>query len=96
MEKGYELFNGMKNKGDLTDRAIYNAPVEGFVADGKVGSTRNLLKDMMDFRYRANLSIYNSLIEGLCNVKQLDKAYKLFLVTAQEGLLPNFATVNPC
>jgi len=42
------------------------------------------------------LSIYNSLIEGLCNVKQLDKAYKLFLVTAQEGLLPNFATVNPC
>ncbi|KMT11452.1 hypothetical protein BVRB_5g107760 [Beta vulgaris subsp. vulgaris] len=35
VNKAYELFKGLKNKGELIDRAIYGALVEGFVADGK-------------------------------------------------------------
>ncbi|KAL4632676.1 hypothetical protein ACB092_04G068200 [Castanea dentata] len=70
-------------KGCLIDRAIYGSLVEAFVADGKVGFAC------------ADLGIYNSIIKGLCGVKRVDKAYKVFQVTVQEGLEPEFVTVNP-
>ncbi|GLT55421.1 hypothetical protein SLA2020_285420 [Shorea laevis] len=95
VEKGYEFFKEMKEKGCLIDRAIYRSLVEAFVADGKIGLACDLLKDLVDSGYRADLGIYNPLIEGLCGVKQVDKAYKLFQVTFQEGLEPDFVTVNP-
>ncbi|XP_075666646.1 pentatricopeptide repeat-containing protein At4g20740 [Castanea sativa] len=95
VEKGYELFREMKEKRCLIDRAIYGSLVEAFVADGKVGFACGLLKDLVDSGYRADLGIYNSIIEGLCGVKQVDKAYKVFQVTVQEGLEPEFVTVNP-
>ncbi|KAL7204595.1 hypothetical protein ACSBR2_017633 [Camellia fascicularis] len=95
VERGYELFKEMKAKGCLIDRAIYASLTEAFVADGKVGSACDLLKDLMDSGYRADLSIYNSLIEGLCNLNHVDKARKLFQVTVQEGLEPDFVTVDP-
>ncbi|KAF5729293.1 pentatricopeptide repeat-containing protein [Tripterygium wilfordii] len=95
VEKGYEFFKEMKEKGFLIDRAIYGVLVDAFVADGKVGPACDLLKDMVDSGYRADLGIYNSIIEGLCNVKQVDKAQKLFQVTVQEDLEPDFVTVNP-
>ena len=41
------------------------------------------------------MTFYNSLIEGFCNVKRVDKAHKLFQVTVQEGLERDFNTVNP-
>ncbi|KAA8519147.1 hypothetical protein F0562_013379 [Nyssa sinensis] len=95
VEKGYHLFKEMKERGYLIDRAIYGSLIEAFVADGKVGLACDLLKDLMDSGYRADLSIYNSLIEGLCNASQVEKAHKLFQVTVQEGLGPNFVTVTP-
>ncbi|KAJ7949278.1 Pentatricopeptide repeat-containing protein [Quillaja saponaria] len=95
VEKGYEFFKKMKEKGHLIDRAIYGSLVQSFVADGKVGLACDLLKDLMDSGYRADLGIYNSLIEGLCNVDQVEKAYKLFQITVQEGLEPNFESVKP-
>ncbi|KAK0574242.1 hypothetical protein LWI29_020297 [Acer saccharum] len=55
----------------------------------------DLLKDLMDSGYRAYLGIYNSIIGGLCNVKHVYKAYKLFEVTVQDGIEPDFATLNP-
>ena len=78
MEKGYELFREMKEKRCLIDRAIYGSLVEAFMADGKVGFACGLLKDMVNSGYRADLGIYNSIIEGLCDVKRVDKAYKVF------------------
>ncbi|XP_059649164.1 pentatricopeptide repeat-containing protein At4g20740 [Cornus florida] len=95
VEKGYELFKEMKQKGYLIDRAVYGSLIDAFVVDGKVGSACDLLKDLMDSGYRADLSIYNSLIEGLCNANWVDKAYKLFQITVQEDLEPDFMTVNP-
>ncbi|KAB1210512.1 hypothetical protein CJ030_MR6G010808 [Morella rubra] len=95
VETGYEFFKEMKEKGCLIDRVIYQSLVEAFVADGKIGFACGLLKDLVDSGYRADLRIYNSLIEGLCGMKQVDKAYKLFLVTIQEDLEPDFATVHP-
>ncbi|CAN0863578.1 Pentatricopeptide repeat-containing protein At4g20740 [Linum grandiflorum] len=96
VQKGYELFKEMKEKkGVLIDREIYGVLVDAFVADGKVSAACDLLKDLVDSGYRADLGIYNSLIRGLCNVKRVDKAYKLFQVTVQEGLEPDFGTVNP-
>ncbi|KAM7260519.1 hypothetical protein ACFE04_011192 [Oxalis oulophora] len=94
-EKGYELFKEMKKKGILVDRAIYTVLVEGFVKDRKIGTALDLLKDLIDSGYRADLGIYNSLIEGLCSVNRVDKAYKLFQVTVQEELEPDFVTVSP-
>ena len=55
VEKGYELFKEMKEKRCLIDRAIYGSLVEAFVADGKVGFACGLLKDLVDFGYRADL-----------------------------------------
>ena len=78
MEKGHELFREMKEKTCLIDRSIYGSLVEAFVADGKVGFACGLLKDMVDSGYRADLGIYNSIIEGLCGMKKVDKAYKVF------------------
>ena len=78
VERGYELFKEMKEKGCLIDRAIYGSLVEAFVADGKVGFACGLLKDMVDSGYRADLGIYNSIIKGLCGLKRVDKAYKVF------------------
>ena len=49
----------------------------------------------MDSGYRADLGIYNSIIEGLCGVKRVDKAYKVFQVTIQEGLNLEFVIMNP-
>ncbi|KAK1557515.1 hypothetical protein Q3G72_026085 [Acer saccharum] len=95
VERGYELFREMKEKGILIDRAIYRVLVDGFMGKGKVGKACDLLKDLMDSGSRADLGIYNYIIGGLCNVKHVYKAYKLFEVTVQDGLEPNFATVNP-
>lgn len=64
------------------------------MVDGKVGLACGLLKDLVDSGYRADLGIYNSIIEGLCGVKRVDKAYKVFQVMVQEGLEPEFVTVN--
>ena len=69
VEKGYELFREMKEKRCLIDRTIYGSLVEAFVAGGKVGFACGLLKDLVDFGYKADLGIYNSIIEGLCGVK---------------------------
>ncbi|KAL2554234.1 Pentatricopeptide repeat-containing protein [Forsythia ovata] len=77
----------MKEKKYLIDRAIYGSLIEAYVADGNVVSACDLLKDLMDSRYMANLAIYNSLIRGLCTMKRVDRAYKLFQVTIQEALL---------
>ncbi|OMO62093.1 hypothetical protein CCACVL1_23032 [Corchorus capsularis] len=95
VQRGYEFFREMKEKGILIDRAIYGVLIEGFVKDGKVGSACDLLKDLIDSGYRADLGIYNSLIKGLCDARRVERAYKLFQVTVQEGLEPEFATVNP-
>ncbi|KAL1166290.1 hypothetical protein V6Z11_A06G187100 [Gossypium hirsutum] len=95
VQRGYELFKEMKKKGILIERVMYGVLIEGFVKDGKVGSACGLLKDLIDSGYRADLGIYNSLIEGMCDVKLIDRAYKLFQVTVQEGLEPGFATVKP-
>ncbi|KAK1556429.1 hypothetical protein Q3G72_004913 [Acer saccharum] len=95
VERGYELFSEMKEKGILIDRAIYGVLVDGFVGKGKVAKPCDLLKDLMDSGSRADLGIYNSIIGGLCSVKHVYKAYKLFEVTVQDGLEPNFAAVNP-
>ncbi|KAK4476636.1 hypothetical protein RD792_015796 [Penstemon davidsonii] len=95
VEKGYELFKEMKERKCLIDRAIYGSLIEAYVADGRIGSACDLLKDLIDSGYRADLAIYNSLIEGLCNAKLVDRAYKLFQITIQEDLLPDFCTVNP-
>ncbi|KAF9615653.1 hypothetical protein IFM89_025603, partial [Coptis chinensis] len=65
-----------------------------FVAEGKIGSACDLLKDLMSAGYRADLSILNSLIEGLCNANKIGKAYKLFQFMVQEGLSPNFVTMR--
>ncbi|KAF7824644.1 pentatricopeptide repeat-containing protein [Senna tora] len=94
-EEGYELFKEMKSKDFLIDRAIYGSLIESFVARRKVGSACDLLKDLMASGYRADLGIYNSLIEGLCNVNQVQKAYKIFQVTIQEDLEPDFVSVKP-
>ena len=69
VEKGYELFREMKEKRCLIDRTIYGSLVEAFVAGGKVGFACGLLKDLVDSGSRANLGIYNSIIEGLCGVR---------------------------
>ncbi|PPD90180.1 hypothetical protein GOBAR_DD12871 [Gossypium barbadense] len=95
VQRGYELFKEMKKKGILIERVMYGVLIEGFVKDGKVGSACGLLKDLIDSGYRADLGIYNSLLEGMCDVKLIDRAYKLFQVTVQEGLEPGFATVKP-
>ncbi|KAK8501000.1 hypothetical protein V6N13_062767 [Hibiscus sabdariffa] len=95
VQRGYELFKDMKKKGILIDRATYGVIIEGFVKDGKVGSACGLLKDLIDSGYRADLGIYNSIIEGLCDARLVDRAYKLFQVTVQEGLEPDFVTVKP-
>ncbi|KAL6959032.1 hypothetical protein U1Q18_048806 [Sarracenia purpurea var. burkii] len=95
VEKAYELFKEMKEKGCLIDRGIYGSLIEAFVAEGKIGLACDLLKDLVYSGYRADLLIYSSLIEGLCNLNQVDKAHKLFQATVQDGLQPNFKTVNP-
>ncbi|XP_043693078.1 pentatricopeptide repeat-containing protein At4g20740-like [Telopea speciosissima] len=70
--------------------------VLGILFDARrVGLACDLLKDRMESGYRADLSIYNSLIKGLCNVDQVDKAYKLLQITVQEGLSHDFVTINP-
>lgn len=66
----------MKDKGLLIDREIYGALVDGFVEDYK---SLGWLMNLVDYSgYRADLDIYSSLVRGLCKVKRLDKAYKLF------------------
>ncbi|GAA0147341.1 hypothetical protein LIER_07065 [Lithospermum erythrorhizon] len=95
VEKGYEFFKEMKEKNCIIDRAVYGALVEGFVADGKVGSACDLLQDLMDSGYRADLVIYGALIRGLCDANHVDRAYKLFKLTVQEDLQPDFLTVIP-
>ncbi|KAH6766516.1 Pentatricopeptide repeat superfamily protein [Perilla frutescens var. hirtella] len=94
-DKGYELFKEMKERSYLIDRAIYGSLIEAYVVDGRVGSACDLLKDLLESGYRADLAIYNSLIKGLCTAKLVDRAYKLFHVTIQEDLQPDFDTVNP-
>lgn len=93
--KGYELFKEMKEKKYLIDRVIYGSLIEAFVVEGKLGLACDLLKDLMDSGYRADLAIYNSLIKGLCCANHIEKANKLFQVTVQEDLQPDFVTVNP-
>ncbi|KAJ0909240.1 putative tetratricopeptide-like helical domain superfamily [Helianthus annuus] len=95
VDKGYEFFNQMKEKRYLIDRAIYGSLIEGFVNDGKVGTACELLEDLINSGYRADLVIYNHLIKGLCNAKHASKAHKLFTVTVEEDLKPDFETVNP-
>ncbi|KAL0387898.1 UNVERIFIED_CONTAM: Pentatricopeptide repeat-containing protein [Sesamum radiatum] len=95
VDKGYELFKEMKERKYLIDRNIYGSLIEAYVVDGRVGSACDLLKDLMDSGFRADLAIYNSLIQGLCNAKLVDRAYKLFQVTIREDLQPDFHTVNP-
>ncbi|KAL8119366.1 pentatricopeptide repeat-containing protein At4g20740 [Apium graveolens] len=93
--KGYELFKEMKEKKYLIDRVIYGSLIEAFVVEGKIGLACDLLKDLIDSGYRADLAIYNSLIKGLCCANHIEKAYRLFQVTVQEDLQPDFVTVNP-
>ncbi|XP_026417655.1 pentatricopeptide repeat-containing protein At4g20740-like [Papaver somniferum] len=95
VDKAYGLFKEMKEKKFLIDRAMYGALVDAFVANGKIGSACDLLKDLMASGYRADLSIYTSLVEGLCSVNCVDKAYRLFEITIQDGLNPNFTTIMP-
>ncbi|KAM1176174.1 hypothetical protein ACFX2I_028442 [Malus domestica] len=87
------VWEEMKRERVEADAMAYATLVTGLYK--KVGVACDLLKDLVDSGYRADLGIYNSLIEGLCNVKRVDKAYKIFRVTVQEGLQPEFATVNP-
>nr|XP_043609746.1 pentatricopeptide repeat-containing protein At4g20740 [Erigeron canadensis]XP_043609747.1 pentatricopeptide repeat-containing protein At4g20740 [Erigeron canadensis] len=95
VDKGHELFKDMKEKRYLIDRGIYASLIEGFVNDGKVGVACDLLKDLINSGYRADLVIYNHLIKGLCHMKHVSRAHKLFLVTVEEGLKPDFGTVSP-
>lgn len=93
--KGYELFQVMKEKRFLIGRTIYGSLIDAFVQDEKVGLACDLWKDLVDSGYRADLGMYNSLIKGLCNINQVDKAYKLFQLTVREDLKPEFETVKP-
>lgn len=95
VEKGYALFKEMKKKKHVIDRAVYASLIEAFVVDGKIGSACDLLKDLTSSGYRACLPIYNSMIKGFCNANRVDKANKLFQFTIQDGLSPDFLTVNP-
>ncbi|KAI3510976.1 hypothetical protein L1887_18117 [Cichorium endivia] len=95
VEKGFKFFKEMKQKQYLIDRNIYGSLIEGFVNEGKVGMACDLLKDLIDSGYRADLLIYNHLIKGLCNMNHVNKAHKLFYVTIEEDLQPDFDTINP-
>lgn len=93
--EAHEIFKEMKEKGCLIDQSIFAALIQAFKVDGKMGAACDLLKDMMDSGYRADLSIYQYLIDGFCNLKLVDKARTIFQLSINEGLEPDFATVNP-
>ncbi|KAI7739542.1 hypothetical protein M8C21_017353, partial [Ambrosia artemisiifolia] len=95
VDKGYEFFKEMKEKRYLIDRTMYGSLIEAFVNNGKVGMACELLEDLINSGYRADLVIYNHLIRGLCTAKHVSKAHRLFKVTVEEDLKPDFETVNP-
>ncbi|KAM1285665.1 hypothetical protein EV1_028222 [Malus domestica] len=61
------VWEEMKRERVKADAMAYVTLVTGLYK--KVGVACDLLKDLVDSGYRADLGIYNSLIEGLCNVK---------------------------
>ncbi|CAA7036415.1 unnamed protein product [Microthlaspi erraticum] len=65
------------------------------VWDTCYGSACDLCNDLVDSRYIADLGIYNALVKGLCSVKQVDKAYKLFQIAMEEEVEPGFETLSP-
>ncbi|KAI6680755.1 hypothetical protein NL676_034636 [Syzygium grande] len=93
LDLALSVYDDFRDDGLVEDPVTFMILIKGLC--GKVKSACGLLKDLIDSGYRADLRIYNSLIEDLCNVKQVDKVHKLFFKTLQEDLQPDFGTVNP-
>ncbi|KAJ4980297.1 hypothetical protein NE237_031134 [Protea cynaroides] len=94
-DKGWEVFNMMKEKNIEASVVTYNILIHWLGRDHRISEAFKLVNQMeSEQQLSPDVITYNCLLSGLCNTGQVDEACRLVLEMSKKGYQPDLISYN--